>query len=180
MLLLYRCFLQLFLPSDFFPVFKWCVELFWSLSILSELLFYQDKDAKISFLRKAIDAVVMVTGEPLSVKPERVVAGHEPEKTNEFLQAIGKCCLNKVGHYHMYFVHIVIYYQGLFVINFIDIHLLFLVTQDTHWVTTIIKTDRWYMTLIRVWARSPFKYVLDILVLLMYTVFYFSPYLLVI
>ncbi|XP_064925296.1 TRAF3-interacting protein 1 isoform X2 [Columba livia] len=57
----------------------------------------KDKDAKISFLRKAIDAVVMVTGEPLSVKPERVVAGHEPEKTNEFLQAIGKCCLNKLS-----------------------------------------------------------------------------------
>ncbi|NXF49213.1 MIPT3 protein, partial [Oceanites oceanicus] len=57
----------------------------------------QDKDAKISFLQKAIDAVVMVTGEPLSVKPARVVAGHEPEKTNEFLQAIGKCCLNKLS-----------------------------------------------------------------------------------
>ncbi|NXN26146.1 MIPT3 protein, partial [Nycticryphes semicollaris] len=57
----------------------------------------QDKDAKISFLQKAIDAVVMVTGEPLSVKPTRVVAGHEPEKTNEFLQAIGKCCLNKLS-----------------------------------------------------------------------------------
>ncbi|XP_009708929.1 PREDICTED: TRAF3-interacting protein 1, partial [Cariama cristata] len=56
-----------------------------------------DKDAKISFLQKAIDAVVMVTGEPLSVKPARVVAGHEPEKTNEFLQAIGKCCLNKLS-----------------------------------------------------------------------------------
>ncbi|XP_064308258.1 TRAF3-interacting protein 1 isoform X2 [Phalacrocorax carbo] len=39
----------------------------------------------------------MVTGEPLSVKPARVVAGHEPEKTNEFLQAIGKCCLNKLS-----------------------------------------------------------------------------------
>ncbi|XP_071603222.1 TRAF3-interacting protein 1 [Heliangelus exortis] len=57
----------------------------------------KDKDAKISFLQKAIDTVVMVTGEPLSVKPSRVVAGHEPEKTNEFLQAIGKCCLNKLS-----------------------------------------------------------------------------------
>ncbi|OXB75886.1 UNVERIFIED_CONTAM: hypothetical protein H355_008530 [Colinus virginianus] len=57
----------------------------------------KDKDAKISFLQKAIDAVVLVTGEPLSVKPARVVAGHEPEKTNEFLQAIGKCCLNKLS-----------------------------------------------------------------------------------
>ncbi|KAM6332348.1 TRAF3-interacting protein 1 [Podargus strigoides] len=57
----------------------------------------KDKDAKISFLQKAIDVVVMVTGEPLAVKPLRVVAGHEPEKTNEFLQAIGKCCLNKLS-----------------------------------------------------------------------------------
>ncbi|XP_062362642.1 TRAF3-interacting protein 1 [Cinclus cinclus] len=57
----------------------------------------KDKDSKIHFLQKAIDAVVMVTGEPLSVKPARVVAGHEPEKTNEFLQAIGKCCLNKLS-----------------------------------------------------------------------------------
>ncbi|XP_041321715.1 TRAF3-interacting protein 1 isoform X2 [Pyrgilauda ruficollis] len=57
----------------------------------------KDKESKISFLQKAIDAVVMVTGEPLSVKPARVVAGHEPEKTNEFLQAIGKCCLNKLS-----------------------------------------------------------------------------------
>ncbi|NXR63800.1 MIPT3 protein, partial [Rhadina sibilatrix] len=57
----------------------------------------KDKDSKINFLQKAIDAVVMVTGEPLSVKPTRVVAGHEPEKTNEFLQAIGKCCLNKLS-----------------------------------------------------------------------------------
>lgn len=40
--------------------------------------------------------VGLVAGEPLSVKPARIVAGHEPEKTNEFLQALGKCCLNKV------------------------------------------------------------------------------------
>ncbi|NXG14045.1 MIPT3 protein, partial [Grallaria varia] len=57
----------------------------------------KDKDSKMSFLQKAIDVVVMVTGEPLAVKPARVVAGHEPEKTNEFLQAIGKCCLNKLS-----------------------------------------------------------------------------------
>ncbi|KAM5152176.1 TRAF3-interacting protein 1 isoform 1-T1 [Mantella aurantiaca] len=57
----------------------------------------KDKDSKISFLQKAIDVVVVVTGEPLSVKPARIVAGHEPEKTNEFLQALGKCCLNKLS-----------------------------------------------------------------------------------
>ncbi|XP_015214801.2 TRAF3-interacting protein 1 [Lepisosteus oculatus] len=57
----------------------------------------KDKDSKIVFLQKAIDVVIMVTGEPLSVKPARIVAGHEPEKTNELLQAIGKCCLNKLS-----------------------------------------------------------------------------------
>lgn len=57
----------------------------------------KDKDAKISFLQKAIDVVTLVSGEPLAVKPARIVAGHEPDKTNEFLQAIGKCCLNKLS-----------------------------------------------------------------------------------
>ncbi|KAM4836336.1 TRAF3-interacting protein 1 isoform 2-T2 [Thomomys bottae] len=57
----------------------------------------KDKDAKISFLQKAIDVVVMVSGEPLSAKPARIVAGHEPERTNELLQMIGKCCLNKLS-----------------------------------------------------------------------------------
>lgn len=57
----------------------------------------KDKDAKISFLQKAIDVVVMVSGEPLLVKPARIVAGHEPERTNELLQAIGKCCLSKLS-----------------------------------------------------------------------------------
>uniref|UniRef100_A0A8D0E617 TRAF3-interacting protein 1 n=1 Tax=Salvator merianae TaxID=96440 RepID=A0A8D0E617_SALMN len=57
----------------------------------------KDKDAKICFLQKAIDVVIMVTGEPLAVKPARVVAGHEPERTNELLQAIAKCCLSKLS-----------------------------------------------------------------------------------
>uniref|UniRef100_A0A2K6GM29 TRAF3-interacting protein 1 n=1 Tax=Propithecus coquereli TaxID=379532 RepID=A0A2K6GM29_PROCO len=57
----------------------------------------KDKDAKISFLQKAIDVVVLVSGEPLSAKPARIVAGHEPERTNELLQIIGKCCLNKLS-----------------------------------------------------------------------------------
>ncbi|XP_067844055.1 TRAF3-interacting protein 1 isoform X2 [Heptranchias perlo] len=57
----------------------------------------KDKDAKIAFLQKAIDVVMMVSGDPLSVKPARVVAGHEPEKTNELLQTIAKCCVNKLS-----------------------------------------------------------------------------------
>ncbi|XP_042171372.1 TRAF3-interacting protein 1 isoform X6 [Oncorhynchus tshawytscha] len=57
----------------------------------------KDKDAKIAFLQKALDVVMLVNGEPLSVKPARIVAGHEPERTNELLQAIAKCCLNKLS-----------------------------------------------------------------------------------
>lgn len=64
---------------------------------VSYMELFQDKDAKISFLQKAIDVVIMVSGEPLAAKPARIVAGHEPERTNELLQLIGKCCLNKVG-----------------------------------------------------------------------------------
>lgn len=57
---------------------------------------FQDKDSKIVFLQKAIDVVMLVSGEPLAAKPARIVAGHEPEKTNELLQVMAKCCLNKV------------------------------------------------------------------------------------
>ncbi|XP_076858577.1 TRAF3-interacting protein 1 isoform X2 [Brachyhypopomus gauderio] len=57
----------------------------------------KDKDSKIAFLQKAIDVVMLVSGEPLTAKPARIVAGHEPEKTNEMLQTIAKCCLNKVS-----------------------------------------------------------------------------------
>ncbi|XP_077473941.1 TRAF3-interacting protein 1-like isoform X2 [Stigmatopora argus] len=57
----------------------------------------KDKESKIAFLQKAIDVVTLVSGEPLAAKPARIVAGHEPEKTNELLQVIAKCCLNKLS-----------------------------------------------------------------------------------
>ncbi|TKS67593.1 TRAF3-interacting protein 1 [Collichthys lucidus] len=57
----------------------------------------KDKDSKILFLQKAIDVVMLVSGETLAAKPARIVAGHEPEKTNELLQAMAKCCLNKLS-----------------------------------------------------------------------------------
>ncbi|XP_032423332.1 TRAF3-interacting protein 1 isoform X4 [Xiphophorus hellerii] len=57
----------------------------------------KDKDSKMAYLQKAIDVVMLVSGEPLAAKPARIVAGHEPEKTNELLQAIAKCCLNKLS-----------------------------------------------------------------------------------
>jgi TRAF3-interacting protein 1 len=36
----------------------------------------------------------MVVGKSLSVKPAKIVAGHEPEKTNEFLQCLA-AAINK-------------------------------------------------------------------------------------
>ncbi|KAK2570210.1 TRAF3-interacting protein 1 [Acropora cervicornis] len=54
----------------------------------------KEKEAKINFLQKSIDVVGMISGQ-LSVRPVKIVAGHEPEKTNEFLQAIGTAILNK-------------------------------------------------------------------------------------
>ena len=47
-----------------------------------------DKDAKINFLTKLITLTEMMIGEELEVKPNKIVAGHEPEKTNHFLQAM--------------------------------------------------------------------------------------------
>lgn len=45
-----------------------------------------EKDAKINFLVKLISLTELVVGEEMDVKPTKIVAGQEPEKTNYLLQ----------------------------------------------------------------------------------------------
>ena len=45
-----------------------------------------DKEAKINWLVKMISLCELVIGEEIDVKPTKIVAGHEPEKTNYLLQ----------------------------------------------------------------------------------------------
>lgn len=47
-----------------------------------------DKDAKINILAKMITITEMIIGEKLEVKPSKIVAGQEPDKTNLFLQQL--------------------------------------------------------------------------------------------
>uniref|UniRef100_A0A1B0EVP9 TRAF3-interacting protein 1 n=1 Tax=Lutzomyia longipalpis TaxID=7200 RepID=A0A1B0EVP9_LUTLO len=56
----------------------------------------RDRDAKIKFLEKLINIVEMVTKEELKVRPSKIVAGQEAEKTNELLQAIGMAIERKL------------------------------------------------------------------------------------
>ena len=45
-----------------------------------------EKDAKINWLMKLLQLTELVIGEQIDCKPTKIVAGHEPEKTNYFLQ----------------------------------------------------------------------------------------------
>ena len=47
-----------------------------------------EKDAKIAILTKMITLTEMMIGEKMDVKPSKVVAGLEPERTNYFLQQL--------------------------------------------------------------------------------------------
>ncbi|XP_059610918.1 TRAF3-interacting protein 1 [Phlebotomus argentipes] len=56
----------------------------------------KDRDAKIKFLEKLINIVAVVTKAELKVRPSKIVAGQEPERTNELLQAIGMAIERKL------------------------------------------------------------------------------------
>lgn len=45
-----------------------------------------EKEDKVNWLVKLISLTELVVGEEIDVKPTKVVAGHEPEKTNFLLQ----------------------------------------------------------------------------------------------
>ena len=48
----------------------------------------RDKESKIAYLTKLIDCVGNAVGQPISVNPKKIVAGHEPERTNTLLQKL--------------------------------------------------------------------------------------------
>ncbi|XP_033225685.1 TRAF3-interacting protein 1 [Belonocnema kinseyi] len=50
----------------------------------------KDKEAKLAYLTKLIDVVKLITGINLTVRATKIISGHEPTKTNELLQAIGR------------------------------------------------------------------------------------------
>jgi len=55
-----------------------------------------DKDAKINFLAKMIALVEFVIGEKIDVKPTKIVAGLEADKTNLFLQCLFKAATSGI------------------------------------------------------------------------------------
>ncbi|XP_068214871.1 TRAF3-interacting protein 1 isoform X2 [Palaemon carinicauda] len=57
----------------------------------------KDKEAKVAFLQKCIDATTIATGETFSVRPSKIVAGQDVDKTNEWLQGLGRAISNKVN-----------------------------------------------------------------------------------
>ncbi|GLV43326.1 Intraflagellar transport 54 [Carabus blaptoides fortunei] len=56
----------------------------------------KDRDMKIAFLQKLIDCITIVTGKSITARPSKIVAGLEPTKTNELLQAIGYALKKKL------------------------------------------------------------------------------------
>ena len=66
------------------------------ITIIFPFFDFQDKDAKVEFLTKLIDALSFSSGQTLSVKPGKIVSGQEADKTNEMLQVLAEIIINKV------------------------------------------------------------------------------------
>ena len=56
----------------------------------------KDRDSKMKYIEKAVFCVSFAVGEALGVKPAKVVAGQEAEKTNEFLQVLARVVKEKI------------------------------------------------------------------------------------
>ncbi|XP_060805273.1 TRAF3-interacting protein 1 isoform X1 [Amyelois transitella] len=57
----------------------------------------KDRDSKILFLSKVISVVGFATGKSLTIKPSKIVAGQEADKTNELLQALALALEKKIS-----------------------------------------------------------------------------------
>ena len=69
------------------------------------MLHISDKEGKIKYLEKVIDCVSFAIGEPLGAKPSKIVSGQEPQKTNEFLQALAQIIDKKIGKFIDFFFY---------------------------------------------------------------------------
>ncbi|XP_034834208.1 TRAF3-interacting protein 1 [Maniola hyperantus] len=57
----------------------------------------KDRESKILFLNKIITVLSTTTGQTLSIKPSKIIAGQEPEKTNEMLQCLALALDNNLS-----------------------------------------------------------------------------------
>ncbi len=51
---------------------------------------YQQKETKLIYLKKMVDLVQLMTKKEVAMKPNKMIAGIEPENTNIFLQGFSK------------------------------------------------------------------------------------------
>ncbi|XP_028033910.1 TRAF3-interacting protein 1 isoform X3 [Bombyx mandarina] len=57
----------------------------------------KDRESKIQFLNKVISVIHYTTGKPINIKPSKIVAGQEAEKTNELLQCLAQALDNNLS-----------------------------------------------------------------------------------
>ena len=58
----------------------------------------KDKESKLAYLAKIVSVVELTLGTTLDMRPAKVVAGMEPEKTNQFLQALAQAATSGGDH----------------------------------------------------------------------------------
>ena len=94
---------NMFLKDQYFFDIAWSSSDFTTLCLVtyySHIFFsylFSDKESKIKYLEKVIDCVSFTLGDPVAAKPSKIVSGQEPQKTNEFLQAIAQIIEKKLG-----------------------------------------------------------------------------------